>query len=524
LAASSAPLSHPSLKAFGLRADEAGVEAARLPSRLLGELLVDDGLITADELEQALAAQAQSGKRLGEVLVEQKLVSGPELTSALMQQFGVEMSTQTGFGSGLWGEIKRRHRESREVDVDPNYTKLVPVADAEPEEVVLPTYQPPESAPAAGETSEIVPAKVAEVATFAARLQAADEELMLEAAYRENAERDLAAARAELEGRGPESAPALQAEVASLSEQLKAAEEEAEARRAVLAALEEQLAARPDTQEALDSLNARLAEAEAAREREAAERAEADALLEAAEDELAVRAERISELEELASRPDRSGEVEALTSRLSEARSRLDAEVESRERAETRIAELQARLKEAKAEADRAQKDDAERRSRRMAELEQALLRETGLREETEQELERLRGDLAGREQRVADLEHQHAELDGRLAETTAELAEERKRSATAEEELRGELDRVVARLAEAEATVAASATQPEEAFPDHVVFLPGESGYHLAELAGPPPEAGAVTEIEGVAFRVLKVGRSPLPDDPRRCAYLEAA
>jgi septal ring factor EnvC (AmiA/AmiB activator) len=158
------------------------------------------------------------------------------------------------------------------------------------------------------------------------------------------------------------------------------------------------------------------------------------------------------------------------------------------------------------------------------AELEQALVRETGLREERERELERLRGDLAGRERRAAELEQQHAELDGQLAETTADLAEERKRSAAAEEELRGELNRVVARLAEAEATVAASATPPEEAFPDHVVFLPGTSGYHLAELAGPPPEAGAVTEIEGVAFRVLKVGRSPLPDDPRRCAYLEAA
>jgi chromosome segregation ATPase len=538
LATGRAPLSHPSLKAFGLGADEAGVEAARLPSRLLGELLVDDGLITADELEKALAVQAQSGKRLGEVLVDQKLVSSPELTAALMQQFGVEMSTQTGFGSGLWGEIKRRHRESREVDVDPNYTKLVPFADAEPEEAVLPSYEPPEESAVAGQTSEILPAKVAEVATFAARLQAADEELMLEAAYRENAERDLVAARAELEGRGPESESALQAEVASLSEQLKAAEDEAEARRAVLAALEEQLAARPDNQDAVDSLNTRLAEAQAACEREAAARVEADTLLEAAEDELAVRAEKISELEELASQSAHSDEVEALATRLSEARSRLDAEVESRERAEGRIAELQGRLKEAQAEAGRAQKDDAELLSNRIAELEQALSQETGLRDETERELERLRGDLAGRERRLVELEQQHAKLgeqhaelgqqhaklDGRLAEITAELAEEQKRYAAAEEDLRGELDGVVARLAEAEATIAASATPAEDAFPDHVVFLPGESGYHLAELAGPPPEAGALTEIEGAAFRVLKVGRSPLPDDPRRCAYLEAA
>jgi predicted nucleic acid-binding Zn-ribbon protein len=501
------------------------VEAARLPSRLLGELLVDDGLITADELEDALTTQAQSGKRLGEVLVDRKLVSGPELTAALMQQMGVEMSTQTGFGSGLWGEIKRRHRESREVDVDPNYTKLVPAPAAEPAEVVLPSYESPaEPAAAEAQAPEVLPATVAEVETFAARLQAADEELLREAAYRENAERDLAAARAELEARGPESATALQDEVASLSEQLAAAQEEAEARRAVLVALEEQLAARPDTQDTLESLTARLAEANAACERETAGRAEAETLLEAAEDELAVRAERIAELEESASRPDQSEEVETLTTRLSEARSRLDAEVESRERAEARIAELKARLKEANADASRVQTEEAERHSRRIAELEQALSRETELRDETVRERERLREDLAGGEQRFAELEQQHAKLDGQLAEITAELAEERKRYTTAEEELRGELNDVAARLAEAEATIAASATPAEDAFPDHVVFLPGESGYHLAQLAGPPPEAGALTEIEGVAFRVLKVGRSPLPADPRRCAYLEAA
>ena len=92
------------------------VEAARVPSRLLGDLLVEDGLITADELEEALTAQAESGKRLGEVLVERKLVSGPELTAALMQQMGVEMSTQEGFGYGLFAEIKRRHRQARVAD------------------------------------------------------------------------------------------------------------------------------------------------------------------------------------------------------------------------------------------------------------------------------------------------------------------------------------------------------------------------------------------------------------------------
>jgi DNA repair exonuclease SbcCD ATPase subunit len=85
------------------------VEAALVPSQLLGELFVAKGLITADELEQALVEQKASGKRLGEILVQKGFVSGPALTTVLAEQLGVEMEKQEGFGSGLWSEIKRRH-------------------------------------------------------------------------------------------------------------------------------------------------------------------------------------------------------------------------------------------------------------------------------------------------------------------------------------------------------------------------------------------------------------------------------
>ena len=90
--------------------DKASVEAAHLPWRPLGELFVARGLITELELETALAEQAATNKRLGEILVDRGLVSGPDLTSVLMEQLGVEISKEEGFGSGLWAEIKRRHR------------------------------------------------------------------------------------------------------------------------------------------------------------------------------------------------------------------------------------------------------------------------------------------------------------------------------------------------------------------------------------------------------------------------------
>ena len=85
------------------------MESALVPSRLLGELLIEKSLITPEELEEALAEQKENGKRLGEILVKKGYVSGPELTTVLAEQLGVDMEKQTGFGSGLWSEIKRRH-------------------------------------------------------------------------------------------------------------------------------------------------------------------------------------------------------------------------------------------------------------------------------------------------------------------------------------------------------------------------------------------------------------------------------
>ena len=101
-----------------------------MPWRPLGELFVSRGLISEAELETALAEQAATGKRLGEILVERGLVSGPDLTSALMDQLGVEISKEEGFGSGLWAEIKRRHRRGVKSDED----EMAPISTLRPVE------------------------------------------------------------------------------------------------------------------------------------------------------------------------------------------------------------------------------------------------------------------------------------------------------------------------------------------------------------------------------------------------------
>jgi type IV pilus assembly protein PilB len=55
----------------------------------LGGLLVDRGLITAEQLEAAIAEQKKTGRRLGHVLVDQRLVSPEILLEVLSEQLGV---------------------------------------------------------------------------------------------------------------------------------------------------------------------------------------------------------------------------------------------------------------------------------------------------------------------------------------------------------------------------------------------------------------------------------------------------
>jgi hypothetical protein len=106
----------------------------------LGELLLHKGLVTADELDRALTEQEQTGRLLGAILVERGYVSGPALAVALAEQYGVELEQQRGFGTGLWAEIDRRHREGRGSEPEENVVRLEPakppleaVPDPDPE-------------------------------------------------------------------------------------------------------------------------------------------------------------------------------------------------------------------------------------------------------------------------------------------------------------------------------------------------------------------------------------------------------
>ncbi len=74
----------------------------------LGELLVEQSWITSADLEQALEEQEKTGRKLGQIVVESGFISVEGLTKVLLEQCGIDMSTEDGFGSGLREELAKR--------------------------------------------------------------------------------------------------------------------------------------------------------------------------------------------------------------------------------------------------------------------------------------------------------------------------------------------------------------------------------------------------------------------------------
>jgi hypothetical protein len=59
-----------------------------------------------------------------------------------------------------------------------------------------------------------------------------------------------------------------------------------------------------------------------------------------------------------------------------------------------------------------------------------------------------------------------------------------------------------------------------------YLLFVSRPTGYELVEREGEPPAPGTQVHLEenGGTFQVVKVAPSPLPEDDRRCAYLQSA
>jgi hypothetical protein len=74
--------------------DERLPDAANAPvhgGRLLGDLLVERGSVTAEEIAAALAKQHESGGRIGEILLEQGVIDERTLTAVVGEQSGLKV-------------------------------------------------------------------------------------------------------------------------------------------------------------------------------------------------------------------------------------------------------------------------------------------------------------------------------------------------------------------------------------------------------------------------------------------------
>lgn len=110
------------------------------------------------------------------------------------------------------------------------------------------------------------------------------------------------------------------------------------------------------------------------------------------------------------------------------------------------------------------------------------------------------------------------AEREASLERIAGELQERELRFAEIEERER-ELSQELTRLAEQQDALTAGPEQPIAS--EHVLFLQGDR-YRLVERDGPPPSVGDRIEIDGDAYRVGRIGASPLPADRRPCALVE--
>ncbi|MFN3284372.1 MAG: GspE/PulE family protein, partial [Pseudothermotoga sp.] len=105
----------------------------KLRYKRLGEILVEKGLITQEELSRALEEQRKNRKALGEILVDMGLISWEQITEALSEQYNVPMlkdPPKTVPVEVLRSIPRAMIEELRVIPVDKQNDKLVAITDS----------------------------------------------------------------------------------------------------------------------------------------------------------------------------------------------------------------------------------------------------------------------------------------------------------------------------------------------------------------------------------------------------------
>jgi multidrug efflux pump subunit AcrA (membrane-fusion protein) len=139
--------------------------------------------------------------------------------------------------------------------------------------------------------------------------------------------------------------------------------------------------------------------------------------------------------------------------------------------------------------------------------------------EARESDLAELAQELAVREQRVREEEAGLARRRGELGavELRRAAVEQREQAYAARE---AQISAREAALEERETSAGPQTSGDDDAHAPLLLFVPGAS-YRLVVIEHPSVNRGDALEVDGEAYRVGRVGSSPLPGDRTRCAYL---
>jgi hypothetical protein len=118
------------------------METDRETHRSLGAVLVEQGHVTNDDVEGALAVQVETSQPLGEILLQRSLIARPTLAKALAAQRGRSLEEEGGFGSGLMSKIEHLHAMRRGLQAEKDRHKA---PETPAEEIYEPAvYEPVE--------------------------------------------------------------------------------------------------------------------------------------------------------------------------------------------------------------------------------------------------------------------------------------------------------------------------------------------------------------------------------------------
>jgi DNA repair exonuclease SbcCD ATPase subunit len=551
----------------------AGADETRPDQEPLGTMLVGRGLITQDQLTEALAEQKASGEPLGKIVVARGFAAPATIAQALATQHGGLLKTEYGFATGFGSPLQSPVAISAPpamISAPPVSSGAAKSAGARSAAVVAPAPVTP-AAPAAPAESDSLRGELAHASAETERLRADNERLAQvradletrlagEAQRASSLERELEVAKESVAKESGLAGGELAERLKEETHRVATLEAEVAARDA---AIEEFKETGEGWKKAIADRDAAIAELVKARD-EALSRAESVepsvdvSALEAALAEL--EAERDVLQERLATAAAATVDTTALETTIDELKAERDALQERLAAAAAATVDttaLDAKLAELEAERDVLQE--------RLAAAASAMVDATAL-EATIAELQVERDALQDRLEAALSATVDTTAIDAKLAELTtardealallrttkAELAErdaklpavtlerdtaltriaQLEQAAEADQALLAVHDAAVADLLasheaaldELRAEAAATTVDPWASAERHLLFFSGREGYELVERSGPPPAAGDRVEVPGGPQLVTRIAASPTPGRALPCAYLVAA